>query len=357
MDKVIRYLGRQSRLFVIISSFVMVLLLGGLDYLTGPEIFVPIFYLIPVSLAAWFGGGWAGVGISVASALTGLNLDLVLRSYSHPAIPYWNALVRLGFFLIATYTLTNLQAARRLREELQYFIVHDLGVPLGGIILALGTLQREIQEKNPSQQWLVKNAMASSQWMSTLINSLLDLARLENRQMPLQITEVKVKELMGLSLEQVALRAEQNQITLASELSVNTETIYVDHELTVRILVNLLGNAIKFSPAGSIVTIRVAPVETDMLAFSITDQGPGISEKWVGKVFDKFVQVQARRAGAPVGSGLGLTFCQLAVNVQGGHISLESSPGHGTTVTFTLPTTMRPSIETQPGLPPRRTII
>lgn len=356
MDIAIGYLGQQPRLFLIMASFVLVLLLGGLDYLTGPEVFVPIFYLIPVSLAAWFGGGWAGVGISIASVLTGLSLDLVLRSYSHPAIPYWNALVRLSFFFIVTYTLANLQATRRLREELQHFIVHDLGAPLSVIILALGALQTEAQEKNPSQQWLVKNALASSQWMATLINSLLDLSRLENRQMPLQMSEVKVTELVDRAFEQVSLRAEQNQITLASELNPDTESIYADRELTARILINLLGNAIKFSPMGSVITVRVVPTQADMVAFSVTDQGPGIPKKWVGKVFDKFVQIQARQAGDSVGNGMGLTFCRLAVKTQGGQISLESRP-RGTTVTFTLPTRMRPSTEAPLDVPLRGTMI
>lgn len=339
MDRVIKYVSEQSKLFLTILSLVLVLLLGGLDHLTGPEISVPVYYLIPISLAAWFGGGWAGFGVSIASALTGLSIDLILRSsYSHPAIPYWNMLARLSLFLIVTYILAKLQAARRLREELQYFIVHDLGAPLGVIILALGTLQDGSGELNETERhMLVKSALTSSRWMSTLINSLLNLSRLESGLMPLQISEVNVKELVDLSLEQVALQAEQNQLTLATELSADIEDLCADHELTVRVLVNLLGNAIKYSPAGSVITVRVAPVGARMVAFSVSDQGPGIPKEWAGKIFDKFVQVQARQAGAAIGTGLGLTFCQLAVKAQGGHILLESSPEQGTTVTFTLP--------------------
>jgi signal transduction histidine kinase len=80
-----------------------------------------------------------------------------------------------------------------------------------------------------------------------------------------------------------------------------------------------------------------------MLAFSTTDQGPGIPKQWVGKVFDKFVQIETRQAGVAVGSGPGLTFCHLAVEAQGGRISLKSDIGQGTTMTFTLPATTRHS--------------
>ncbi|GIK42918.1 MAG: hypothetical protein BroJett011_67510 [Chloroflexota bacterium] len=344
-ERVRKYLNQQPRLFLLIASFVAVILLGGLDYLTGPEIFVPVFYLIPVSLAAWFGGSWAGVGVAVASALTGLSIDLILRSpSSHPAIPYWNMLARLGLFLIVAYILAKLQVARRLREELQHFVVHDMGAPLGVIILALGALQDDTVEINETERrMLVKSALASSQWMSTLINSLLNLSRLESGPMPLQISKVAVKELVELSLEQVALQAEQNQLTLATELSADIADLCADRDLTVRVLVNLLGNAIKFSPPGSVITVRVAPIGTNMLAFSVADQGPGIPKQWVGKVFDKFAQIEARQVGAAVGSGLGLTFCQLAVEAQGGSISLKSAPDQGTTVTFTLPATTRHS--------------
>lgn len=321
-------------------------MLGLLDYLTGPEIFVPTFYLIPVSLAAWFGGRWAGTWVAVVSTLTGLSIDLILRSpYSHPVIPYWNMLARLSLFLIVAYLLATLQAARQIREELQNFIVHDLGTPLSGIILALHALQVDAHEMNPTQQMLIKSAIASSQWMSGLVNSLLNLSRLESGRMPLQTSHIEVKDLIEASVEQVALRVEQHQLTVVTELATDKKCIYADRELTVRILVNLLGNAIKFSPRGSVITVRVALSRANRLAVSVTDQGPGIPKRWAGKVFDKFTQIEARQSGVAVGSGLGLTFCKLAVEAQGGHIWLESNPGQGTSVTFTLPIRMRPSPE------------
>jgi signal transduction histidine kinase len=107
--------------------------------------------------------------------------------------------------------------------------------------------------------------------------------------------------------------------------------------MTTRVLVNLLSNAIKFSRPESVVTVRAAPDEANKIAFSVIDQGQGISQAWAGKVFDKFVQADARKAVGSVGSGLGLTFCRLAVEAQGGRIWLESEEGKGTTVTFTLP--------------------
>jgi signal transduction histidine kinase len=115
--------------------------------------------------------------------------------------------------------------------------------------------------------------------------------------------------------------------------------VCTDFELTMRVLVNLLSNAIKFSSPESVVTVRVTSSDTAMLTFSVIDQGRGIPKEWGDRVFDKFTQVEAdRKRGPVVGSGLGLTFCRLAVESLGGHIWLESKVEKGTTIAFTLPT-------------------
>jgi signal transduction histidine kinase len=146
-----------------------------------------------------------------------------------------------------------------------------------------------------------------------------------------------VKELVEQSLQQVSVWARRNRVTLTFEPGANVETVYADPAVTIRVLVNLLSNAIKFSPPQSVVTVRTAPSNANRVALSIADQGRGIPKEWEDKVFDKFVQVEARRAGSTVGSGLGLSFCRLAVEAQGGHIGLKSEINQGTTITFTLP--------------------
>ena len=179
--------------------------------------------------------------------------------------------------------------------------------------------------------------LISSNRMSTLIDSLLDLAYLDSGQMPLQCETVEVANLVEQSLLQVSVWARRNRVSLAQQLATEVETVYADRAVIIRVLVNLLSNAIKFSPPESVVTVQVAPADTGWAIFSVADQGRGIPQEWTDKVFDKFVQVEARRAGRTIGSGLGLTFCREAVEVHGGRIWLESEPRHGTTVTFTLP--------------------
>jgi signal transduction histidine kinase len=337
--KILEYLSKQSRSFLIALGLALIGLAGVVDYVTGPELAFSIFYLIPISLVAWFVGKRAGILMSVAGAASWLVADLLAsHPYSYPTVPYWNATVRLGFFLIITFTLSALQATQERQEELGQFIVHDLRSPLSNVMTGLQTLQDIAGETmDATQKSLVEMCMVSCNRMLTLINSLLDLAHLESGQMPLQPSMVSVKELAEQSLQQVSVWARRNRVTLAFEPGANVETVYADPAVTTRVLVNLLSNAIKFSPPESVVTVRTAPFTADMAALSVADRGRGIPKEWGNKVFDKFVQVEARRAGSTVGSGLGLSFCRLAVEAQGGRIWLESEINHGTTITFTLP--------------------
>ena len=112
-----QYVGKLPPSVVLISTGFLVLLLGLIDVLTGPEISFSVFYLFPILVATWLIGRWAGAFTSVLSAITWRLADsLAGQTYSHPLIPYWNMLVRLGFFLVITFLLSELQV--RLRREM-----------------------------------------------------------------------------------------------------------------------------------------------------------------------------------------------------------------------------------------------
>lgn len=110
MINVIEYLNKQSKSFLIIVGFLVIGVVGFIDYLTGEEISLSIFYLIPIFLVTWGAGKWPGFSISIASATTWLIADLRTgHTYSHFVIPYWNSIVRLGFFFTVTFILSKLK--------------------------------------------------------------------------------------------------------------------------------------------------------------------------------------------------------------------------------------------------------
>jgi diguanylate cyclase (GGDEF)-like protein len=119
MTKIISYLSKEPKSRLTALGFLIVALVGILDHLTGPELFVSIFYLIPIFLVTWFTERWIGIMISIASALTWLLADFTSgHTYSHPAIPYWNTCVRLGTFMIITFLLSTLKHAWENEKEL-----------------------------------------------------------------------------------------------------------------------------------------------------------------------------------------------------------------------------------------------
>jgi signal transduction histidine kinase len=231
----------------------------------------------------------------------------------------------------------ELRAAQQMQEQMTYFIVHDLRSPLTSVLAGIEALRTSRgKELSGTDKELVDAALSSSSWMLTLTDSLLDSVRLESGKMPLRVSEVRVRDLIDSSLAHVSAWAGLCRVRLDARLETEGLAVAADRDVTIRILVNLLSNAIKHSPVDSTIQISAAPSGADAIAFTVADQGPGIPAEWADKVFERFGQVEARQAGA-AGAGLGLAFCRLAVEAQGGRIRLSSSVGEGATVVFTLP--------------------
>ena len=336
------YLGIHSRATLLTLGILQVAFVGILDYMTGPNIAFSIFYLFPILLGTFSLGRREGFFISIISAVAWFVSDLLgdllgpTPHAVHPMIMFWNALVGLNFFIIITYTISALREQHERQSDLTQFMVHDLRSPLSNIIVGLKSLSL-LGEKEVSnaQKIIISRTLTSSNSMLTLINSMLDLSQLESGNFRLELSQIPVRELVNDSLEQVTLLAEHKKIALVNRLSPDIATIYADRMLTIRILVNLLVNAVKFTPEGKTITIEVTPGDNSMAVFSVSDEGRGIPKEWVPKIFDKFTQVDARKAGA--GSGLGLTFCRMGVKAQGGRIWVESELGLGTRIRFALP--------------------
>lgn len=338
--KVSTMLDRIPKPTLIVMALILIIAIGGVDYVTGSELSVSILYLLPISMVAWWVGRRPSIVASLVASATWLAADLLSHdAYTFPAIPYWNAVVRLGFFIIVSESLSALKSSRVRQDELSQFIVHDLRSPLGNVISGLETLKEVSEDRlDDSQSLLIQTALSSSNRMLTLIDSLLDLARLEHGSMPMKPVDMRVGEVVAASIQQVVNMATQREVALESELSEPDLRAFADPDLTNRVLVNLLANAIRVSqPEASVVT-RAWSLDGERVWISVTDTGPGIPEKWLSKVFDKFSQIDARKTGGFRGSGLGLAFCLRAVQAQAGRISIESHVDEGTTITFTLPT-------------------
>lgn len=236
----------------------------------------------------------------------------------------------------------KLRELEKLRDDLVHMIVHDLRSPLAGLGMFLDLLATEDVQAAEIQEDLGMMREACRA-LADMVSSLLDVSRLEASQMPLhcetsdlgQLTSAALKRLEGLS------RGRQVAVGVSSP----PVLAHCDPVITERIFQNLVGNALKFTPVEGSIRIQLAVAET-WVCFSISDTGPGIPAEYHAKVFEKFGQVEIRKDRKMPSPGLGLTFCKLAAEAQGGSIQLVSEPGCGTTFHVRLP---RPAPGTGPA--------
>ena len=231
----------------------------------------------------------------------------------------------------------RLQELEKLRDDLTHMIIHDLRTPLTSVIAGMQTLD-VVGDLNEDQREMMGIAVVGGQVLLGMINDLLDVEKLESGSMPLDHVTLSAAGLVASAVRQVASLAESQRLRLVQQIAPDLPPFPGDEDKLRRTLVNLLGNAIKFTPAGGTITVGAGYSETGQsVLFSVSDTGEGIPPEAFGRIFEKFGQVASRHGGRTMSTGLGLTFCKLAVEAHGGRIWVESRPGEGSAFFFTIP--------------------
>lgn len=228
----------------------------------------------------------------------------------------------------------QLQDLEKQRDQLVHMIVHDMRSPLMAASGGLELLQEQIPGDDAATLELWQMSKDAVHKLIAMCNGLLDVSRLEAGQMPVQREPCDLALLAAEAVAATKLQADFTALTVHTELE--PVRVVADKDLLHRVLVNLLTNAIKHTPKRGTITVRTKVAE-DGVRVEVADTGPGIPEEYHKKIFDKFGQVEGRKDGRKHSSGLGLTFCQLAVEAHDGTIGVESEVGKGSTFWFTLP--------------------
>jgi signal transduction histidine kinase len=223
-------------------------------------------------------------------------------------------------------------AARRAREDLLATVSHDLKNPLNAIKLSTRSLGKRLDGERERES--VARIERAADRMSRLIHDLLDAAKIEAGVLRAAPQSEDAFDLIGSASEMFRVIAADKGIRLVTTGTPSTDQVLCERSLILRVLANLIGNAIKFSAAGSSISIGEAAL-ADQVVFSVADTGPGIPEEHLSHAFDRYWQQEGadRR-----GSGLGLYIARGIVEAHAGRIWIESTVGRGTTVRFTLPT-------------------
>ena len=233
--------------------------------------------------------------------------------------------------------VTGRKQAELLRDDLTGMIVHDLRTPLTSLLSGLQAL-RYLGGHEAAEQEILENAIGGGETLLGMINDLLDISKLESGSLVLSKKSIHPADVIEWALTHTAPLAKQSGLRVARNLPPDLPFVEADEDTLRRSLVNLLGNALKFTPRGGIVTVAASyDLVECAIIFVVGDTGEGIPAHQVRRIFDKFGQVESRKAGRKMSTGLGLTFCKLVAEAHGGRIWVESKLGKGSRFLFTIP--------------------
>lgn len=231
--------------------------------------------------------------------------------------------------------ITERKELDSLREDLTAMIYHDLRSPLANIVSSLDILYSMVPEDDKETVLtILKIAENSTDRIQRLVSSLLDVSRLESGQPVADQKVVDTIDLIQSAVRDVTPVAAGRHQTLFTDLPDQLSSIWVDEDMTRRVLINLMENASKFSPQNGMIELG-ARQEDQWIHMWVEDNGPGIPTAEQERIFDKFTRL--RGSNKPGGLGIGLAFCRLAVLGHGGRIWVDSEPGNGSTFHFTFP--------------------
>ena len=243
--------------------------------------------------------------------------------------------------------MTERKAVERMKDEFISVVSHELRTPLTAIRGSLGLLAsgRLCHLNPPKCQKMAAIGMANATRLVRLVNDILYLDRIEAGQMTMEKRLCDSAELMSGAVDLLQVTAKAQGITLF--LQCFSASIWVDPDRITQVLINLLGNAIKFSPRGSTVRLSAERREREIV-IEVKDHGRGIPASKLSRIFERFQQVDASDSREKGGTGLGLAICRTIVAQHGGEIWVESTLGQGSSFYFSLPS--RGSVEHQMGV-------
>lgn len=241
--------------------------------------------------------------------------------------------------LLVFYDKTEEQELNRAREELSRMIVHDLRSPLTAVTTSLKLLREVVPKESDFYNVVATTTEASRRAVKKLlgrVDSLLDISKMQSGRLTIDPDLTDLPTLADSVCVELSPLAHELNINVTSQIDGDVPLLNIDADKVERLLLNLVDNALKYSPSQSTVIIRAYPPDDDFVRVEVVDNGPGIPAEYKESLFDSFVQVKGR-AAVRRGVGLGLAFCKLVADAHGGRIWFEDNPEGGSIFAFTLP--------------------
>ncbi|HKW65660.1 MAG TPA: ATP-binding protein [Terriglobales bacterium] len=234
----------------------------------------------------------------------------------------------------------KLQELDKLKSNFLSVATHELRTPLSVILGYNAMLEESLQDRlDESERQTLAESIAACKRLIRMVNSMLDISQIESGKMQMEFVPSDLRRLVNGVAALFHQEARSRRLHLRVELPARSLRVELDAERIEQVLINLVGNALKFTPAGGSIVIRVRPhPELRQVEISVQDSGVGIAPEDQARIFDEFAQVRHAHAGsARDGSGLGLAIAKRIVEAHHGELRVTSTPGQGSTFSFTLP--------------------
>jgi two-component system phosphate regulon sensor histidine kinase PhoR len=241
-----------------------------------------------------------------------------------------------GGLLAVFVDVTDLRRLEMIRRDFVANVSHELRTPIATIRSAAETLRHAVAAGPDATAEFISIIERQAERLQHLVEDLLELSRIESRQFRLAPEVVSISQLAALTFSAFREQAQSKRIRLVTDIPEGMRPARADRRALEQVLTNLVQNAVKYGSENGTVTVR-ATSESDWVRVSIADTGPGIDAVHLPRLFERFYRVDAGRSRELGGTGLGLSIVKHLVEAMGGKVGVESTPGRGTTFTFTLP--------------------
>jgi two-component system phosphate regulon sensor histidine kinase PhoR len=273
--------------------------------------------------------------------------EVVIRTEDGPTLLARARRTASGDAWLVLEDVSELRRLQRIRTEFIDNLSHELRTPLTTVSLLAETLAADADGLPPRVAERIGKIEVETGHLVQMVNELLDLSRIESGKATVVVDELDLGRLAASTVDRIRLFAERHGVALAVIVSPAVPAVRGDGDRIGQALLNLVHNAVKFSPSGSQVTIRVTATESEVVV-AVEDHGQGIPRTALARVFERFYKVDRARTRGAGGTGLGLSIARHIVEAHGGRIWAESEDGVGSTFSFAIPIT-GPHLAASPG--------
>jgi two-component system phosphate regulon sensor histidine kinase PhoR len=246
--------------------------------------------------------------------------------------------------------VSELRRLQRIRAEFIDNLSHELRTPLTTISLLAETAARDAETASPRLRDRISKIEIETGHLTQMVNELLDLSRIESGTAQLLLDDVDVIRVVRSTVERLRLFAERQGLQIEIESPERVAAVRGDEDRLGQVLINLLHNAVKFSPNGGTIVVGVRDA-ADEVTIWVRDPGMGVPRADLTRIFERFYKVDRARVRGRGGTGLGLSIARHVVDAHGGRIWVESEEGQGSTFWFTLPTVPLPAARADGAAP------